>query len=76
MKYADRRHSPIAVIQGEDERARGVVQLKDLVEGARVASGIADHDAYREARPGQVEVAEGQLVAEVNRMLGRGEPRP
>jgi histidyl-tRNA synthetase len=75
MKYADRRHAPVAVIQGEDEKARGVVQLKDLAEGARIASGIADHDAYREARPGQVEVAEGQLVAEVRRMLGR-EPRP
>jgi histidyl-tRNA synthetase len=76
MKYADRRNSPIAVIQGDDEKARGVVQLKDLVEGKRLASGISDHDAYREARPGQVEVAEEQLVAEVNRMLGRGEPRP
>jgi len=73
MKYADRRQSPVAVIQGEDEKARGVVQLKDLVEGARIAAGISGHDEYREARPGQVEVAEGQLVAEVRAMLG---PKP
>jgi histidyl-tRNA synthetase len=75
MKYADRRNSPVAVIQGEDEKARGVVQLKDLVEGARIAAGISGHDEYREARPGQVEVAESQLVAEVKALLGR-EPLP
>ncbi len=76
MKYADRRNAPLAIIQGGDEKAKGVVQIKDLVEGKRIASGIADHDAYREARPGQEEVAEGDLVEAVNRMLGRGERRP
>ncbi len=69
LKYADRRGSPVAVIQGGDERARGEVQLKDLIEGARQAAAIAGHAEYRQARPGQVTVAEADLVAEVRKIL-------
>ena len=69
LKYADRRGSPVAVIQGGDERAAGQVQLKDLIEGARQAAAIAGHAEYKEARPGQVKVAEADLVAEVRRIL-------
>jgi histidyl-tRNA synthetase len=76
MKYADRRDAPLAIIQGGDEKAKGVVQIKDLVAGKQLAAGMADHDAYREARPGQEEVAEADLVEAVNRLLGRGERRP
>ncbi|MEJ0012153.1 MAG: histidine--tRNA ligase [Bauldia sp.] len=76
MKYADRRDAPLAVIQGGDEKAKGIVQIKDMRVGKEIAAGMADHDAYREARPGQEEVAEADLVEAVNRMLGRGERRP
>jgi histidyl-tRNA synthetase len=76
MKYADKRDAPLVVIQGGDEKAKGIVQIKDMRAGKELASGVADHDAYREARLGQEEVAEGDLVEAVNRMLGRGERRP
>lgn len=69
LKYADRRGSPIAVIQGSSERDAGEVQLKDLIEGARQAAAIADHAEYKEARPGQVTVKEADLVAEVKKIL-------
>ena len=69
MKYADRRGSPCVVIQGGDERAAGTVQIKDLVEGARLAAGIAGHEEYKESRPGQVTVPQDELVAEVRRIL-------
>ena len=69
LKYADRRGCPIAVIQGGDEREKGEVQIKDLIEGARQAVAIAGHDEYRQARPGQVTVAEADLVAEVRKIL-------
>lgn len=69
MKYADRRGSPCVVIQGGNERAEGTVQIKDLVVGAQLAAGISDHDAYKEARPGQVTVPEGDLVAAVRGIL-------
>ncbi len=70
MKYADRRAAPVAVIQGEDERARGVVQVKDLVLGARIAED-ATLEEWK-ARPAQYEVARGDLVAEVRRILAGG----
>jgi histidyl-tRNA synthetase len=76
MKYADKRDAPLVVIQGGDEKAKGIVQIKDMRAGKEMAAGVADHDAYREARLGQEEVPEGDLVLAVNRMLGRGEPRP
>ena len=69
LKYADRRGSPVAVIQGSSERDAGEVQLKDLIEGARQAAAIADHAEYKEARPGQVTVPEADLVAEVKKIL-------
>lgn len=34
LKYADCRRCPVAIIQGGDERADGVVQTADLIEGA------------------------------------------
>ena len=40
LKYADRRGSPIAIIQGSDERAAGKVQIKDMIEGRKQAEAI------------------------------------
>ncbi|TPN91393.1 histidine--tRNA ligase [Mesorhizobium sp. B1-1-5] len=69
LKYADRRGSPVAIIQGGDERAKGEVQIKDLIEGARLSAEITDNAEWRAARPAQVTVAEGELVAEVKKIL-------
>ncbi|MEJ8571196.1 histidine--tRNA ligase [Microbaculum marinum] len=71
MKYADRRNAPCVVIQGSDERARGVVQIKDLIEGARLAEGIEDHAEWKEARPAQVEVKVDELVETVREIVAR-----
>ncbi len=70
LKYADQRRSPVAVIAGEDERARGVVQLKDLALGARLAVEIETHADWK-AQPAQVEVSRGDLVSAVQAMLAR-----
>ncbi|MBA4786012.1 MAG: histidine--tRNA ligase [Rhizobiales bacterium] len=69
LKYADRRGSPIAIIQGGDERAEGVVQIKDLIEGKRLSGEIDDNAAWREARVAQETVAEADLVAKVKEIL-------
>lgn len=68
LKYADKRESPVAIIQGEDEAARGVVQVKDLILGARIAAE-ASHEEWK-AQPAQTEVARADLVAEVKRIIG------
>ncbi|MGB3387543.1 MAG: histidine--tRNA ligase, partial [Pseudaminobacter sp.] len=69
LKYADRRGSPCAVIQGGDERARGEVQIKDLIEGKRLSEEITDNAEWRAARPAQVTVKEDELVAAVRKIL-------
>ena len=63
MKYADRRGSPIAIIEGADEKARGVVQIKDLILGAQIAQD-ATLEEWK-SRPSQIEVARSDLGAEV-----------
>lgn len=69
LKYADRRGAPIAIIQGGDERAQGVVQIKDLIEGKRLSGEITDNAEWREARVAQEVVAEADLVAKVKEIL-------
>ena len=55
LKYADRRNAPCVVIQGEDELARGVVQVKDLALGKQLAGGRRGPRAMegRAPRPGR-----------------------
>lgn len=65
MKYADRRKSPCVVIQGSNEREAGVVQIKDLIEGAKAAEAIKSNAEWKAARPAQVEVKVADMVATV-----------
>ncbi len=77
MKYADRRAAPCVVIQGGDELAKGEVQVKDLIEGAKAAATIKDAKEWREGRPAQFSVPEAQLVEAVKGVLARhaGDPQ-
>ncbi|MDO5704742.1 MAG: His/Gly/Thr/Pro-type tRNA ligase C-terminal domain-containing protein, partial [Paracoccus sp. (in: a-proteobacteria)] len=68
LKYADKRAAPVAIIQGADEAARGVVQVKDLILGARIAAE-ATHEEWK-SQPAQTEVSRADLVAEVRRIIG------
>ena len=70
LKYADKRASPIVVIEGGDEREQGVVTLKDLALGARLAAEIETHEEWK-AQPAQITVPRADLVGEVRRMLAR-----
>ncbi|MCB4456574.1 histidine--tRNA ligase [Leisingera sp. McT4-56] len=71
LKYADKRNSPVAVIEGGDEKANGVVQIKDLILGAKIAES-ATLEEWKE-RPSQFEVPRSELVAKVRDILdGQG----
>ena len=69
LQYADRRGSPIAIIQGSQEREEGTVQIKDLIEGKRLSGEIEDNVAWRASRPAQISVAVDDLVEEVSKIL-------
>ena len=69
LKYADRRGAPLAIIQGGDEREKGEVQIKDLIEGKRLSAEI-ERQCRRGAKPSaQVSVPERELVARVREIL-------
>jgi histidyl-tRNA synthetase len=71
MKYADRRNSPCALVQGSDEKARGKVQIKDLILGAGLTE-IKDREEYLKRQgEAQIEVDEEQLVEAVRKILAR-----
>ncbi len=67
LKYADKRGSPIAIIEGADEKATGVVQIKDLILGAKIAE-TASLEEWKD-RPSQFEVPRDRLVAKVKEIL-------
>ena len=67
LKYADKRNSPVAVIEGGDEKDNGVIQIKDLILGAKIAES-ATHEEWKD-RPSQYEVPRGDLVAKVREIL-------
>jgi histidyl-tRNA synthetase len=71
MKYADKRNSPCAVIQGGDEKAKGEVTIKDLILGANLTA-IKDRDEYlKKQAEAQFAVKESELVEAVKRVLAR-----
>ena len=69
LRYADRRGSPIAIIQGGNEKEAGHVIVKDLIEGKRIAETITDNAEWREAKAGEHLVDEADLVITVKRVL-------
>jgi histidyl-tRNA synthetase len=71
LKYADKRGAPCVVIQGGDEKAKGEVQIKDLIEGAKASAAIASNQEWREIRPAQFAVKEEDLVEKVREVLAR-----
>jgi histidyl-tRNA synthetase len=75
LKYADKRNSPCVIIQGSDEKARGEVQIKDLIEGAKAAAAIASNQEWRETRPAQFAAPEDKIVEAVREVLARHETK-
>ena len=71
LKYADKRNSPVAVIEVGAEKEAGGVPSKDLILGAEIAKN-ATLEEWKD-RPSQYEVPRGQLVAKVREILeGQG----
>ncbi|MCF6314906.1 MAG: histidine--tRNA ligase [Marinosulfonomonas sp.] len=73
LKYADKRSSPVAVIEGGDEQIRGVVQIKDLILGAKIAEN-ATLEEWK-SLPSQYEVPRAELVAKVREIIALHEAK-
>ena len=71
LKYADKRGSPCAIIQGGDEKARGEVQIKDLILGATLADTKDREEYLKKQAEAQFAVKDDALVAAVLDLLSR-----
>jgi histidyl-tRNA synthetase len=71
LKYADKRGSPCAIIQGGDEKARGEVQIKDLILGATLTETKDREEYLKKQAETQFAVKEDALVDAVRKLLAR-----
>ncbi|MFD1253007.1 MULTISPECIES: histidine--tRNA ligase [Devosia] len=69
VAYADKRNSPIVIIEGSQEREQGILQVKDLIAGKQAAQAITDNAEWKAARPGQFEIKREELVSAVQKLL-------
>ena len=76
LKYADQWYIPIALLVGADEKAKGIVTLKDMDVGRRLTTEIENRDDWLAERPGQQEVARDSLVESVRKLLAKIEEAP
>ena len=71
LKYADKRNSPCAVIQGSDERANNQVLIRDLIAGS-APSDAADRDAHlKKQAEAQSAVPMEKFIQSVREVLKR-----
>lgn len=68
LAYADKRNAPAVIIEGSQERDQGIVQIKDLIEGAKAAAAITDNAEWKSERPGQFECARADIVAKISEL--------
>ncbi len=56
LQYADKKHSPLAVLLGEDELQQGVVTVRDLELGSKMAKNISDKKQWKQQLQTQVKL--------------------
>ena len=71
LKRADRLGIPYAVLMGSDEAERGVVTLKQMEVAHQAGAAIAQHEDWKAARFGQLEVARADIVQTLASLLRR-----
>jgi len=71
LKYADKRGAALVVMEGEDERAKGEVTIKDLKKGTELSKSVESRAEWVGARAAQETVKRANLVAKVRELLAR-----
>lgn len=71
LKYADRRNSICAIIQGSDEKARNEILIKDLKLGATLTETDDREEYLKQQAQAQVACKESELVDKVREVLAR-----
>ena len=69
LRYADARGARLALIEGSDERERGVITIKDLQLGSEKSAEISDNTEWRESQHSQFEVNKSELISKINEII-------
>ena len=69
LRYADARNARFVVIEGEDERAKGVVTVKDLDLGKQKSAEIEDNAEWRASAHAQFEVKKNEVSDIILKLL-------
>ena len=69
MKYADKKGSPLVIIEGTVEREKGIVTIKNLAKGKEVSATIGSRDDWIKNDKIQFEVIRGEVVREISQIL-------
>ena len=69
MKYADKKGSPLVIIEGTVEREKGIVTIKNLAMGKEVSATIGSRDDWIKNDKIQFEVIRGEVVKEISQIL-------
>jgi histidyl-tRNA synthetase len=67
LAYADKKNSPIAILLGENELAKGVITVRDLKMGKAIAGEFTDKTEWQ--KTAQFEVKREDLVKKVKELI-------
>lgn len=69
MAYGDKKNSPLVIIIGSDEHAKGVVTLRDMRMGAKMSADASSKEEWKSKA--QIEVPRAELITKVKEMLNK-----
>ena len=69
LKYADQYEIPVVLLYGSNEKAQGIVTVKDMTVGREKAKAVGDRKEWLAARPGQRTIPRSDLVLGIRALL-------
>jgi histidyl-tRNA synthetase len=69
LEYADQYDIPLAILCGSNEKAQGVVTVKNMAAGRAKASQLDDRSRWLAERPGQTTIPRERLVEGIRDLL-------
>ncbi len=69
MKYADRRNSPLVIIEGTNEREMGIVTVKNLIKGKEISNMIENRDQWINNDEIQFEINRDQVANKISEIF-------
>jgi histidyl-tRNA synthetase len=76
LEYADQYDIPLAILCGSNEKAQGIVTVKNMAAGRAKASMLDDRSKWLAERPGQTTIPRERLVEEIRDLLAEIESPP